>query len=93
MLTQSVMDTQVNNFNLMNNMAQQFEWDHIDTAPKDGTQILVCTFPNWRYLPICVRWRNYHPNAKGKECWRDHAGNKVIEPTHWMPEPEPPKLN
>lgn len=73
-------------------------WQPIETAPRDGTLILICTgnyfdrtkdnlFPIG--CPTTASWRPYHPNAKGKECWRDSNGNK-ISPTHWMPLPADP---
>lgn len=70
------------------------EWQPIETAPKDGTAILVCFSPHYEtngFLPIAVRWRTFHPNAEGKETFRDHAGHKVDRITHWMPLPPPPE--
>ena len=66
------------------------EWQPIETAPKDGTVILAC-FDKW-YHPMAVCWAAYHPNAKGKACWRTSAigGDKVEQLTHWMPLPSPP---
>ncbi|UOF77900.1 hypothetical protein [Caudoviricetes sp.] len=69
-------------------------WQPIETAPKDGTAILVCNAPLYDengFLPVAVRWRSYHPNAKGKEMFRDMVGTKIEFATHWMPLPEPPK--
>jgi hypothetical protein len=72
------------------------EWQPIETAPKDGAPILASSHGPWHdwhsagLHPTSVRWRVYHPNQKGKECWRDQRGNPV-SPTHWMPLPPPPK--
>lgn len=60
------------------------EWQPIETAPKDGTAILVwtgrrCTCANWSNRQF-KRWNNG---------W-DHDRNGFIDPTHWMPLPEPP---
>jgi hypothetical protein len=70
------------------------KWKPIETAPRDGTPILVCYAPQYTsngFLPVAVRWRSFHPNAKGKELFRDSSGTKVEHVTHWMPLPEPPK--
>lgn len=70
------------------------EWQPIETAPTDGTPILVCYAPHYDtngFLPVAVRWRSYHPNSQGKEEFRDSSGVKVRAITHWMPLPEPPK--
>src|SRR6201996_2449825 len=68
-------------------------WKPIETAPKDGTAIFACYAPPYDthgFLPVAVRWRNHHPNAKGKEAFRDHTGAKCEHLTHWMPLPESP---
>ncbi|MCE5279378.1 MAG: hypothetical protein ABFD92_02010 [Planctomycetaceae bacterium] len=71
------------------------EWQPIDTAPKDGTPVLACTMPMvekdgrlcpWNF-PSTYMWDYYHPNAKGKSCWRDSFGRKNLSLTHWMPVP------
>lgn len=63
------------------------EWKTIDSAPKDGTRIIggstggrvevvAHAQGNWRGDP----WREGH--HLGRIAW--------IQPTHWMPLPEPP---
>lgn len=69
-------------------------WQPIETAPKDGSPILVCyadCYTENGFLPVAVRWREYHPNAKGKAAFRDSSGHKVELITRWMALPEPPK--
>jgi hypothetical protein len=70
-------------------------WHPIETAPRDGTDILV-----WgRYCmdPCTVRWK--HEEWEGS--WDgmrviDQSGDfgttyqTITAPTHWMPLPEPP---
>ncbi len=71
-------------------------WMPIESAPRDGTPILVCyadTYVSNGFLPIAVRWRSYHPNAKGEEDFRDIGGARIRKITHWMPLPTPPKEN
>lgn len=76
------------------------DWQPIETAPKDGTFILVCmngyeslgsrtSLPTMGH-PMTVAWRIYHPNAPGKGAWRDHNGHKQNFLTHWMPLPKAP---
>lgn len=63
-------------------------WQPIETAPKDGTPVLVhapggCT--QWKLhttLWIC-RWDGRWVEAGGEEY-------TTCEPTHWMPLPPPP---
>lgn len=70
-------------------------WLPIDTAPKDGTWILVCRrgelYCENGFTPLVAMFGIYHPNAKGDGCWRDTNRHKTYEPTHWMPLPSPPK--
>jgi hypothetical protein len=58
------------------------EWQPIETAPKDGTEILL--FSGWD-IGLCY-WRN-------DSCflgWTWGAGNRFNNPSHWMPLPQPP---
>ena len=66
------------------------EWQPIETAPKNGTDILVMTGETMHV----VRWINIHgdfdywavdDNKHGPFTLRGKA------PTHWLPLPEPPK--
>lgn len=56
-------------------------WQPIETAPKDGTEVLVCDngdvcVANWEAGPLYTGWR---------ADW--HGG---IQPTDWLPLPAPP---
>lgn len=65
-------------------------WEPIDTAPKDGTEILA-----WDRMVLRVAWQN--PWDDGNEGW--HLGQFLMfgnetthcQPTHWMPLPKGPK--
>lgn len=64
------------------------DWQPIDTAPKDGTQILV--WPYWSSRsPTQVYWRDLQRKPGRWEITPSHycAG---ADPTHWMPLPAPP---
>jgi len=61
------------------------EWQPIETAPRDGTRVLIADEDVWmavaRFWPCNMAWTE------------DAAsGLKLNEPTHWMPLPEPPKM-
>ena len=64
------------------------EWNNIDTAPKDGTQVLVCN-KNY-YYPTTASFRTYHPNAQGEKTWRTNGMGIKLDPTHWQSLPERP---
>jgi hypothetical protein len=67
-------------------------WQPIETAPKDGTHILLggckngpsVRIGNWGSGQYNRRTRSYDPD------WADGAG-PLTGPTHWQPLPEPPK--
>ena len=63
-------------------------WKKIETAPKDGTWVLVCN-ENY-YYPETAAYKTYHPNAQGKPTWRAKGMGTKINPTHWMPLPDKP---
>lgn len=68
-------------------------WQPIETAPKDGTAIMLgARWGAWigKYLPI------YQSGYKPENPWsslmlnHDHLSEKRYSPTHWMPLPTPP---
>lgn len=66
------------------------EWQPIETAPTDGTPILVyaqdttvaCDDPLTPFITVCA----YHENGGFCVC-------EIREATHWMHLPEPPQKN
>lgn len=57
----------------------------IETAPKDGTSILVWTGYYWEFALY----------DKGVWCGAHHSsthGNELHDPTHWMPQPPSPNI-
>ena len=59
------------------------EWQPIETAPRDGTDILV----GYTTGEICI----LHFDA-ATFAWWDHLGAyEFPDPTHWMPLPPPPE--
>lgn len=75
------------------------KWEPIETAPKDGTWVLLW-FPH-RNLAIggCWDWAGEGDWEMGIQDWQEwRTDDDVViqeepglEPTHWMPLPEPPK--
>lgn len=68
------------------------EWKPIDTAPKDGTLILVYTASGiveckYEKFPYCEDWAHYwHVNVVESY----ESIYLVDKPTHWMQLPPPP---
>lgn len=70
------------------------EWKNIDSAPKDGTRILVYQ----RGFIGVARYDIDKYAARPKPFWSGHFAliygvreAKANAPTHWMPLPEAPK--
>ncbi len=64
------------------------KWQPIETAPKDGTHIILPRFGDEYFEVAGGEWR-LNPKAgedglNGFEAW-------ISNPTHWMPIPTPPK--
>ena len=57
-------------------------WQDIETAPKDGRMIFAYAFPF-----ALVAWWGI---GKGVNEWYCDMYDTAIDPTHWMPLPEPP---
>ena len=66
------------------------EWQPIETAPKDGTEILIVAKG---YVAI-ARWKNINTDAHPLMAWAFHHeddGAYVLHgPSHWQPMPLPP---
>lgn len=60
------------------------EWQPIETAPKDGTWVLLSsagwTHGQWEI----AQWSAY------AECWQTYD-TAILGATHWMPLPAPPQ--
>lgn len=67
-------------------LLQQVEWQPIDSAPKDGTNVLL--YPNWLVS-------SYDVALGGFAEWSDYWDDIVLlkrQPTHFMPLPQPPVI-
>lgn len=70
-------------------------WQPVETAPKDGTKILLGWFPETAYEGASTMqsqevafWHSIHQQWCGRELLKS-AG--PFSPTHWQPLPKPPK--
>ena len=75
---------------LLPRLIEEREWRTMESAPKDGTRVLLFVPPygpsTGHYAPARTNWG---PKAS---LWVAHSVlNKVAAPTHWMPLPQPPK--
>ena len=61
------------------------DWQPIEIAPKDGTEILVYTRCDDIYVV------SYDEVFSAPWRIRNHEGINEHVPTHWMPLPNPPK--
>lgn len=77
----------------------QTQWRDIDTAPKDGTHVIVSFFCNIRGPIIACAGFCELPKSddiKPGEVyegwgWVATGTDELHHPSHWMPLPEPPK--
>lgn len=71
------------------------QWKPIETAPKDGSLLLVTGCNGWSDV-LAAWWVADSPEDDGnggKAHWRgvlNCVGPMRIDPTHWMPLPAPP---
>jgi len=78
---------------LNNRALKAAEWHPIETAPKDGTPILVFDprgdGEDEARTTAVGRWGQW--SADGEiYCWLMEAGDGWVNPTHWRPLPTPP---
>jgi hypothetical protein len=72
------------------------EWRPIETAPRDGTTIIICTNSAEEPDPCMAHFRDGKWVCTTKEDW--DAGDREFrkyawwspDATHWMPRPAPP---
>ena len=74
------------------------EWQPIETAPRDGTDIIIAEirFKNSKADYGEIDIGSWEEDRNGADefgdsyfCWMSNYG-RVEEPTHWMPLPPPP---
>lgn len=71
------------------------EWQPIETAPRDGTAVLLYEPDCWMHPVWVAQWeRGGTYYREGWRCFVAADGEEVLhpeKPTHWMPLPEPPE--
>jgi Protein of unknown function (DUF551) len=69
------------------------EWQPIESAPKDGTKIILAFIrEHWKPIVTVGAWIDDAPISTNEwMAWTSIGLIGCIEPTHWMPLPEPPK--
>jgi hypothetical protein len=78
---------------------QSAEWQPIETAPKDGTSILVATEEGVQLVAWLDNNTSLHSRKFMEWCepgsWQDEQGGYTIadNPTHWTPLPNLPKTD
>jgi hypothetical protein len=58
-------------------------WQPIETAPKDGTMLLVRS-PDMSPYPSAAKW------SLSENRWVEYVTSDWCDPTHWMPLPAAP---
>ena len=77
------------------------EWQPIETAPRDGSEVLVISTRWLAPVPAHYNSREYYEKEYGDALYMDEGWYPsfsflfdlpeiTIEPTHWMPLPAPP---
>jgi hypothetical protein len=67
-------------------------WKKIETAPRDGTQVLLASIDDTGGPEDPFIWgvrQGFYETATACRCWYDIDGGE-IEPHFWMPLPVPP---
>ena len=74
-------------------MGERAQWQPIETAPMDGTHILVWNAKQPQLPPTTAHWWGGGPEPGGFHLSVNYLGEYSdfgMPPTHWMPLPKPP---
>ena len=80
-------------FQLLYDELQKFMyWQPIETAPKDGTWILLAGPSGYCSTPLRVEVCRYDDIYRPLQPWVNHAGDSFLDggpdPTYWLPLPK-----
>lgn len=71
------------------------EWQPIETAPKDGTYVLLAGPSGYTTTPIRVEIGHWDAEFSPHQPWVTYSNDSFTDsgdaPTHWMPLPQEPK--
>ena len=69
-------------------------WNPIESAPMDGTFVLLFCPGNAESIPILAQFIEFEGDEDGGE-WYEHGAGPCldVEPTHWFPLPELPEFS
>lgn len=79
------------------------DWKPIETAPMDGSYVIVCRFRNgdelcwvkhsrWLTAEDVLEYEGYGMAEDYEAGWSDgNDDGEPCYPTHWMPLPQPPE--
>jgi hypothetical protein len=79
-------EVEANRMHRLHRAAPSTAWQPIETAPRDGTEIIAASIYSVRDRP---RVWNVYLTCGDAAGWVTTRGGKAA-PTHWMPLPEPP---
>lgn len=65
-------------------------WQPIETAPKNGTEVLVCRAYEDETVYAVAHYEGHEWRDMGDIGWGGMTGDDN-QPTHWQPLPEPPE--
>jgi len=69
------------------------EWQSIETAPKDGTEIILCYYWNADQSLKFIKSTHWSDNDKNWKTFSEFFISNIEQHftvTHWMPLPNPP---
>lgn len=68
-------------------------WQPIETAPKDGTWVLLFSPDAEPDTPFIGQWRDVEDYPDGGAWWENNGSSYCIDadPSHWQPLPESPE--
>ena len=71
-------------------------WHPIESAPRDGTWILLAGPSGYTTTPLRAEVGRYYPQYRPLQPWQTHANDSFTDggplPTHWHPLPSLPNV-